>query len=75
MRPVALTARCVCVPPPQVLHSEDNTAACGEPPASPYARPYGGLWQHGEAASIVCSDEHSSVTNEVRWGFWLVEQS
>lgn len=55
--------------PPQVVHSEDNTAACGEPPQSPYAcGMYGGLWQHGEAHNIVFSAEHASVTNEVRAG-------
>lgn len=57
--PCAPCCRC------QVLHSEDGTAACGEPPASPYAQRYGGLFQHGEAASMVASDEHSSITNEV----------
>ena len=53
-----------------MVHSEDGRAACGEPPHSPYAcGMYGGLWQHGEAHNILFSDEHASVTNEVRAGW------
>lgn len=64
--PPALAATHFARSPLPVVHSEDNTAACGEPPQSPYAcGMYGGLWQHGEAHNIVFSDEHASVTNEM----------